>query len=176
MEKKRSIPLIYILGMPIIFIIANLMAKLHITILGSPLYFSVLLYPLTYFISGLIIKKSDYHNALRIMAISLIAASFALVLEWALFDKMNGYVMIYAFISFLICQLIFIYIYAFLIEIGKDTYMPVFLLIALISILDNAFFGILVERECISLSILIRIIYTVAIPVKLAKKQVKDKK
>lgn len=172
-KRKRSVPLIYIIGMPIIFVIANFIATLHIDILGSPLSFSVLLYPLTFLISGLIIKKSDYRNALRIMAISLISASLALVLQWALLDMMNGYVMIYAFLSFLICQLIFIYTYDFLIKIEKDSYMLVFLLVLVISVLDNAFFGILVERQYISLSILIRLIYAVAIPVKLAKKTTK---
>lgn len=174
MEKKnnKSLPLIYVLGMPVIFIVANFIASLHITIAGSPLYFSVLLYPLTFLISGLIIKRTNnYKDALQIMAVSLISATLAFVVEWALMDKIEACTMIYAFLSFLICQLIFIYTYDFLIKIKKDTYIPVFILaLIVITFLDNAFFGILVEGQTFSLSILIRVLYAVAIPVALAKK------
>lgn len=165
--------------MPIIFILANYVARLHIEFLGSPLYFSVLLYPLTYLTSGLIIRKTDYKDALKIMAVSLISASLACVLEWALFDAMNAYVMIYAFLSFLICQLIFIYSYDFLIKINKDGYFAVLLLVLIVSALDNAFFGIMIEGQYISLSILVRLLYVVFLPAVLAKKtrkETKDKK
>lgn len=170
MEKKKKLPLIYVLGMPIIFIVANFMAYLHIEIAGSNLYFSVLLYSLTFLISGLIIRKTNYKDALYIMAVTLISASLAFVVEWALMDILNPYLMIYTFISFLISQLIFIYTYDFLIKIKKDTYIPVFLLVLVVSAIDNAFFGTIVEGQYISLSILIRLIYTVALPVVLAKK------
>ena len=162
-------------GMPIIFIIANFVARLHIEILGSPLYFSVLLYPLTFLISGLIIRKTDYKDALRMMAVSLISASLAFVLEWTLLDIMNAYVMIYAFLSFLICQLIFIYGYDFLRKINKDGYFAVVLLILIVSALDNAFFGIMIEGQYLSVSILVRLLYVVVLPVVLAKKTVKEK-
>ena len=73
-KKTESLPLIYLLGMPIIFIVANFLARTHIEILGSPLYFSVILYPLTYIISGLIVKKADYKRSLLVMAVTLITA------------------------------------------------------------------------------------------------------
>lgn len=170
MGKNKSLPLIYVLGMPIIFIIANFMAHLHISIVGSPLYFGILLYPLTFLISGLIIRKTNYKDALRIMAVSLISAALAFVVEWALLDTMDPYLMIYAFLSFLICQLIFIYTYDFLIKIKKDSYIPVLILILIVSAIDNAFFGIIIEGQYISLSILIRLIYVIALPIALARK------
>lgn len=58
-KKQEKLPLIYLLGMPIIFIVANFLARTHVEFLGSPLYFSVLLYPLTYLLSGLIVKKAE---------------------------------------------------------------------------------------------------------------------
>lgn len=176
MKKSEKIPLIYILGMPIIFIIANCISTLHINILGSTMYFSVLLYPLTFLISGLIIRKNNYKNALAVMALSLISASLECVFEWVVLDTMNAYVMIYAFISFLICQLIFIYAYDFLIKINKDNYLPVFILLVVVSAIDNAFFGAIIEGNFITISILIRIIYVIAIPVVLAKNTSKKTK
>lgn len=170
MEKNKSIPLIYVVGMPIIFIAANFMAHLHISIAGSPLYFCALLYPLTFLISGLIIKRTNYKDALRIMIVSLISATLAFVVQWTLLDIIDFYLMIYAFLSFLICQLIFIYTYDFLIKIKKDGYVAVFLLTLVVSVLDNAFFGIMIEGQCISLTILIRLIYAIIIPVALARK------
>ena len=81
--------------------------------------------------------------------------------------------MIYAFISFLICQLIFIYTYDFLRKIKKDTYGWVFILVAIVSAIDSAFFGAMIEGQLISLSVLVRIIYAVAIPVFLARSTAK---
>ncbi len=176
MNDNKKTPLIYILAMPIIFIIANCISTLHINILGSTMYFSVLLYPLTFLISGLIIRKTNYKNALAVMALSLISASLGNVFEWAILDKMNAYVMIYAFMSFLICQLIFIYGYDFLTKINKDTYLPVFILLLAVSAIDNTFFGAIIEGKYITISILIRLIYVIAIPVVLARNSYKKTK
>ena len=170
MENKKTLPIIYVIGMPIILIIANFMANLHITTLGgSAIYFSVLLYPLTILISGLIVRKTDYKNALRMMSVALITASLAGVIEWALLSSMRPWVLIYSFLSFLLCQLIFIFTYDFLIKIKKDTFMRVFLLIAVVSIIDHAFFGAIIEGKYISLSILIRAIYMAVFPAILAR-------
>lgn len=159
--------------MPILFIIANFAAKSHIEILGSPLYFSVFIYSLIYLISGHIIQKTGYKDSLKIMAFSLISASLAFVLEWVLLDAMNAYVMIYAFLSFLICELIFIYGYDFLIKINKNGYFAVLLLLLIVSAIDHAFFAVIIEGQYISLSILVRLLYVVFLPVLLAKKSEK---
>lgn len=169
-KKQETIPLIYLLGMPIIFIVANFLARTHIEILGSPLYFSVLLYPLTYFVSALIVKKAGYKKSLLVMSITLITTALAYVIQWSILNKMDCLVMIYSFLSFLIGQLIFIYTYDFLIKINKDTYGWVFILFLVVSAIDNAFFGAIIEGEYISLSILVRVIYAVVIPAILAKK------
>ena len=169
-KKQETLPLIYLLGMPIIFVIANFLARTHIEILGSPLYFSVLLYPLTYLISGLIVKKTSYKKSLSIMAVALITAALTYVIQWALLSSMDYCVMIYSFLSFLINQLIFIYTYDFLVKINKDTYGVVFVLMLVISAIDNAFYGAIIEGQYVSLSILVRVIYTVVIPAVLAKK------
>ena len=174
-KKQETLPLIYLLGMPIIFIVANFLARTHIEILGSPLYFSVLLYPLTYLISGLIVKKASYKKSLLVMAVTLITAALTYVMQWALLSSMDYFVMIYSFLSFLIGQLIFIYTYDFLIKMKKDTYGWVFLLVLLVSAIDNAFFGVIIEGQYVSVSILIRLAYTVIIPVMLAKKAVSKK-
>lgn len=170
MNRKETLPAIYLFGMPIVFILANFIARVHIEILGSPLYFSVLLYPLTYIISGLIVKKSSYKKSLLMMSVSLISAALIFVVKWALLSTMDYYVMIYSFLSFLIGQLIFIYTYDFLIKMKKDTYGWVFLLTVVVSAIDNAFFGIAIEGQYVSVSILIRIVYAVVIPVVLARK------
>ena len=78
-KKQETLPLIYLLGMPIIFIVANFLARTNVEILGSPLYFSVLLYPLTYLLSGLIVKKASYKKSLLIMAVTLITAALTYV-------------------------------------------------------------------------------------------------
>ena len=175
MEKSKEIPLVYVIGMPLIFIIASFIARLHVTILGTPLYFSVLLYPLTFLISGLIIKKTDYKEGIAVMTISLISVTLVFVLKWVLFNIMDSWLMIYSFLSFLICQLIFIYGYDFLIKINKDSYMVVFLLMLVILAIDSAFFGVIIEGHNISLSILVRIIYIVAFPIILASNRTEQK-
>ena len=170
-NNKRKIPLIYIVGMPIILILANTIAYLNIkTLDGSHIYISVFLYPLTFLLSGLIIKKTNYKDALRMMAVSLISASLACILQWSLLNSMHAWVMIYSFLSFLICQLIFIYTYDFLIKINKNTYILVFLLFAIVLGIDHAFYGLIIERQIISLSILIRCAYAVTMPLFIAKK------
>lgn len=175
MKESKKLPLIYLLGMPVVLIIANFMARFHIEIFGSPLYFSVLLYPLTYLFSGMIVKKTDYKKSLLIMAVSLMCAALTFVVQWALLDSIDNFVMIYSFLSFLICQLIFIYTYDFLIKMKKNTYGWVFILVLVVSAIDNAFFGAVIEGQYISVSILIRLAYTVIIPVVLAKKTVSKK-
>lgn len=174
MENKK-IPLLYVIGMPLIFIIASFIGRIYFTILGSPLYLSVLIYPLTFLISGLVIKKANYKESITVMAISLISVTLFFVLKWVLFDTIDSWLMIYSFLSFLICQLIFIYTYDFLIKINKDNYIAVFLVTLIVLAIDNAFFGVIIEGTCISLSILVRIIYLVAIPVALASNST-DKK
>ena len=170
-NNKREIPLIYIVGMPVVLIVANTIAYLNIkTLGGSHIYISVFLYPITFLISGLIVKKTNYKDALRMMAVSLISTSLACVLQWSLLNSMQAWVMIYSFLSFLICQLIFIYIYDFLVKIKKDTYMPIFLLFALVLGIDHAFFGLTIEGQVISLSIIIRSAYAVIFPLCIAKK------
>ena len=174
-KKQETLPLIYLLGMPIIFIVANFLARTHIEILGSPLYFSVLLYPLTYLISGLIVKKASYKKSLLVMAVTLITVALTYVIQWALLSSMDYFVMIYSFLSFLIGQLIFIYTYDFLRKIKKDTYAWVFILFLAVSALDNAFFGAIIEGQYISLSILVRVIYAVVVPAVLARKTERKK-
>lgn len=169
-KKQEKLPLIYLLGMPIIFIVANFLARTHVEILGSPLYFSVLLYPLTYLLSGLIVKKASYKKSLLIMAVTLITAALTYVTQWALLSSMDYFVMIYSFLSFLIGQLIFIYTYDFLRKINKDTYGWIFILFLVVSAIDDAFFGAIVEGQYISLSILARVIYAVVVPAVLARK------
>ena len=173
MKKEEKLSLTYVLGMPIVFIIANFIARVHFSVVGSPLYFSVLLYPLTYLFSGMVIKKTNYKNGLLMMAITLMLSALTFVVEWALLDTMDYFVMIYAFLSFLICQLIFIYTYDFLRKIKKDTYGWVFILVAIVSAIDSTFFGAMIEGQLISLSVLVRIIYAVAIPVFLARSTAK---
>ena len=173
-KKTESLPLIYLLGMPIIFIVANFLARTHIEILGSPLYFSVILYPLTYLISGLIVKKADYKRSLLVMAVTLITASLTYVVEWALLSSMDAYVMIYSFLSFLIGQLIFIYTFDFLRKIKKDSYGWMFVLTLVVTLIDGAFFGAIIEGQYVTISTLVRIIYVVAIPAILAKKTGKN--
>lgn len=175
MKEKQTLPLIYLLGMPIIFIVANFIARTHIEILGSPLYFSVLLYPLIYLISGLIIKRTDYKKGLLVMSVTLISAALTYVVQWSLLTSLDYYVMIYSFLSFLIGQLIFVYTYDFLIKMKKDTYGWVFILVLLVSVIDGAFFGAIIEGQYISLSILVRVIYAVVIPAVLARKTEKKK-
>ena len=104
------------------------------------------------------------------MSITLITTALAYVIQWSILNKIDCLVMIYSFLSFLIGQLIFIYTYDFLIKINKDTYGWVFILFLVVSAIDNAFFGAIIEGEYISLSILVRVIYAVVIPAILAKK------
>lgn len=171
MKKSTKLPLIYLLGMPILFIVANFLARTHFDVLGSPFYFSVILYPITYLISGLIVKKTDYKTSLLMMGLTLVIASLTYVLQWTILDLIDEYIMIYSFLSFLICQMIFIYTYDFLRKIDKDTYGWIFILVLIVSAIDGAFFGTLIEGQIVSLSALARLLYVVGIPVGLAKKK-----
>lgn len=104
------------------------------------------------------------------MAVTLITAALTYVMQWALLSSMDYFVMIYSFLSFLIGQLIFIYTYDFLRKINKDTYGWIFILFLVVSAIDDAFFGAIVEGQYISLSILARVIYAVVVPAVLARK------
>lgn len=169
MKESNKLPLIYVIGMPIVFLVAFVLNTKYIQIGNAYLYISVFLYPLTYLISGLITKKTSYKDGLLIMAVSLVTVALASVVRWSMLDILEPWSMIYAFLSFLICQLIFIYGYDFLIKTKKDTYGFVFILLVLIGAIDNAFFGIIVEGQWVSISILIRLIYVVVLPVVLAR-------
>ena len=79
MKYKTKLPLIYIIGLPIIVLVANALANIKFTILGSYLSVSAFLYPLSFFITCLIIKKTNYKNALRIMIFALAAEALAFV-------------------------------------------------------------------------------------------------
>lgn len=169
MEKKTTLPLIYVIGMPIIYVISIFIANLHVEVMGTTLYFISLVFSLVFLISGLIIRKTDYKDALLIMAVSLVGASLTYVVQWVMLDVIDCWVMFYSFISFLICQVIFICGFNFLESTNKDSYMPVFLLILIVNVIDNILFGILIEGKYISLSILPRLIYSVVLPIFLAK-------
>lgn len=174
MKKQETLPSIYVLGLPIVLVFANFLAHIHFTILGSPVYVSVLLYPLAYMILGLIIRKTNYKKALSIMAISLLAESVGSIITWAILNTMDSYTMIYAFLSLLICGLIFIFTYDFLIKTKKDTYMPVFLLLVLVNVIDAAFFNTIIEGRCLSISVLFRIVFVIVLPVILARQSKKN--
>ena len=88
--KNKQTPLFFVLGMPVILIMANTLAYLNIkTWGGSYIYISVFLYPLTVLFSGLIIKKTNYKNAFSVMAVSLAAATIACILQWTLLNSMQ---------------------------------------------------------------------------------------
>lgn len=175
-EKNKTLPLIYVLSMPAIFIIANCIAGLYFKVEGiyfqiesANLYVSVLLYPLLYLISGLIIRKTNYKDALRMMVVTLIASTLVFVIQWGIYDVINTNISIYAFLSFVICELIFIYTYDFLMKKNKDTYIPLFILIFVISIIDSIFFGALVEGTLSSASLLVRAVYIIILPAMLSE-------
>lgn len=169
MKKTKTIPLIFLISMPIIIVVANLLTNFHIEVLGERLYISACLYPLLYLISGLIIRKSDYKDALRMMSITLVTASLAFVMQWIVCDTITAEVAIYSFLSFLICDLIFIYVYDFLLKVKKDDYFPVFLLFLLITLVDHIFFGAFIEKNLNSSTMLIRAIYLLLLPAMLCK-------
>lgn len=172
--KNKQTPLLFVLGMPVIFILANTMAYFNIkTLGGSHVYISVFMYPLTLLISGLIIKKTNYKNAITVMTVSLACAAIAYIIQWTLLNSYHPFVMIYSFLSFLFCQLIFIYAFNYLIAEKKYTYFRVFLIIAFVLGIDHAFFGTIIEKQIISQSILIRCVYCVILPLLLAKKTTK---
>ena len=173
MKNNEKIPLIYLLSMPVILILASLFAHLHISILTSPFYLSVLIYPLLLLVLGLIVKKTSHAKAVTVLSVTLVIQSLVFIMQWVLFDVIDYYLMIYTFISVLFCGLLFIYAYDFLRNIKKDTYIYVFLIVLIISILDNMIFGQLIEGNIISLSILVRVLYAVLIPVFLSKNTAK---
>lgn len=170
MENKTKLPLIYIIGLPIIVLVANALANIKFTILGSYLSVSAFLYPLSFFITCLIIKKTNYKNALRIMIFALAAEVLAAVVEWIILKEMDSYIMIYGYLSLIICQLILIYVYDFLVKKKKDTFIFVFLLLLMVNAIDNAFFGAIIEGQYISFSSAIRLIYAIVLAGILTKK------
>ena len=159
MKEKKSLPLILVIGLPIVYIFANLMLNSHLAIKGHVVSFSVFLYPLTFLISGLIIKRTNYKDALRIMVVALGSGALAYVIGWSLLDMLNPWGMIYSFISFLICQLIFIYVFDFLIKMKKDSFFPIWFLAFGVNAIDQAFFGLLLEGQYLSASVVIRALY-----------------
>lgn len=170
-KNKESLPLINVLGLPIILIISTYIARVHFNILGSPLYLSTIIYPLTYLMTLITLKKTNVRSAMSIMAVSLLSQTLAFVVSWVLLDTLDYALMISTFISFLTNQLIIIVIYEFLSTTKQNTYLPIFILILVVSIIDNVIFGNLIEGKIISLSILVRLIYVVVIPAIVAIKK-----
>lgn len=169
MKKSKTLPLIYLISMPAIIVIANLVTNFHIEVLNEKLYISACFYPLLYLISGLIIRKTNYKDALRMMIVTLTTATLAFVIQWVIFNEINAEVAVYSFLSFLICELIFVYVYDFLLKMKKDDYLPIFLLFLLITLIDNTFFGAFVEGTLNSSTMLIRAIYLLILPATLCK-------
>ncbi len=169
MKKEEKLPLILILGMPIIAVIASMLSNIHINIINSSINLSVFFYPLLILILGMIIKKTSYQRAIDMLAVTLIVQSLAFVLKWALLDVMEYYLMIYSFISIFFCGIIFILGFEFLRNLKKDSYIPVFILTLVITLLDNGIFALLIEGEFVNVSILVRLGYSIVIPVFLAK-------
>ncbi len=169
MENKKTLPLIYVLSMPLIFVLANFVTNLHMEVLDSKLYISVVLYPLLYLIGGLVVRKTTYKDALRMFLITLIAGTLAFVIQWVLFSMANAYVAIYAFLSITICGLLFVFVYDFLIKTNNDNYLTLFILILAITLIDHIFFGAFVEKDLLSSSLLVRAIYIIILPATLSK-------
>ena len=170
MKKKESLPLIYILGLPIILVVSSFVAHKHLLLHGTPLYLYAFIYPLTYFMSCLIRKKTNLNIALAMMSLALITQTLIFVLQWALVNKMDGFLMICTFLSFLLEQIILIFGYDFLVNAKKETYMPIFILLLIVGAIGSAFFGVMIEGFFISLSILPRLAYVVILPAFLAEK------
>jgi uncharacterized PurR-regulated membrane protein YhhQ (DUF165 family) len=178
-KQSKSLPLLYVFGLPIILIVSTYIAHIHFTILGSPFYLSVLIYPLTYLITCLVVKKSNLSTALDLMAVSIVCQAFTFVVIWSLIGEMDSLLMICTFLSFVLNQLIIIVVYNYLLKTKMDTYLAIFILIVIVSGIDNILFGGLIEGETISLSILARLMYAVIIPAIVArsdsKKSIKNK-
>lgn len=170
MKEKETSPLLLVLAFPITLIIATFFARIHITILGSPLYIYPFIYPLTYLFSCIILKETDLKSALSMMAIAQVAQSIAFIIGWVILGKMDQLLMIYTFLAVLIEQLILIYTYDFLIKIKKDTYMPLLILLFVVSLINNFLFGAFIEGYILSVSILARLIYAIILPVLIARK------
>ncbi len=169
MEKRKTLPLICVIGMPIIMILANAMANLCIKIADSFFSVSVVLYPLIYLLMGLIIRKTSYKDALRMLLVTLVSATLGIVIQWILCDTPNANVAIYSFLSTIICGLIFIFVYDFLIKTKVDNYFTVFILVFGIMLLDSVFFGAFVEKTLNSYSLFVRAIYILIMPAMLCK-------
>ena len=170
MKKKESLPLVYIFGLPVLLIISTFIAHIHITIHGTPLYLYACIYPLTYFMTCLIRKKTNLTLTLTMMALALVTQTLVFVLQWVLIDYIDGFLMINTFLSFLLEQIILIFGYDFLINIEKENYIPIVIVLLIVSAVGTAFFGALIEGYCISLSILPRLAYVVVLPTLLANK------
>ena len=108
--------------------------------------------------------------AIIIMLLGFITEILVSVMTWILFDWIDGALIMYSLISFIICQIIFIYVYDFLRKTKKDTYIPVFILLVVIEAIDHAFFGPVMEGQTFSISILVRVLYAVFMPILLARK------
>lgn len=169
MEKRKTLPLICVIGMPIIMIIANAMANLYIKVADSFFSVSVVLYPLIYLIMGLIIRKTSYKDALRMLLVTIVSATLGIVVQWILCDSPNANVAIYSFLSSIICGLIFIFVYDFLIKTKVDNYFTIFILVFGIMLIDTIFFGTFVEGTLNSYSLLVRAIYILIMPAMLCK-------
>lgn len=169
-KNKESLPLIYVLGLPMLLIIATYMARLSFTILKTPLFIGTFIYPLTYLMTFIVIKKTSQRNALNIMAISIVSQALSFIVSWTLLNSMDYALMIATFMSFVINQLIVIVMYDFLVSVKQDTYCMLFFVLLLISAIDTVIFGCFIEGKVIGLSILIRLAYCVIIPALIAKK------
>ena len=149
MKKKNTLPLILVLGLPIILVVSNFIARLHINILETPLYLSAVIYPLTYLCTCLIIKKTSSKQAIYLMALALGAQSLSCVVQWIMLGDVDCSATLSTFISFLLGQLIII--------VGYD-------------------YGTIIEGLTISLTFLVRLIYVVVIPLVIANNNEKAKK
>ena len=176
MKKKNTLPLILVLGLPIILVVSNFIARLHINVLETPLYLSAVIYPLTYLCTCLIIKKTSSKQAVYLMALALGAQSLSCVVQWIMLGDVDCSATLSTFISFLLGQLIIIVGYDYLKKVKQDNYFSILAIILLVSVLDNLIYGTIIEGLTISLTFLVRLIYVVVIPLVIANDNKKTKK
>ena len=157
MKNKSKLPLILVIALPILLIISTEVSDISFNFMGQTIYLITFIYPITFFISVLISKRTESKIAMNLVILALIMQCFVFVLKWVLLGTVNYVLMEITFLALLFSQLVLLFGYEILKEREKTKKYIYVLIIFLISTLIETLFYISIFREITGISLLLMI-------------------
>lgn len=138
---KKSV--IFTLPMTLLLAIAFITSAYSVVsfnFFGYSVYLSVLIFPITFFISNLVNKLYGYKTALKCFLCAFLALLLAFLIDVFFFKHLTTNFIISEIFAISIPQITNIYCYKSLVDKNKCTFSSIFVLMLLMNIMDNFVF------------------------------------